>query len=212
MLVDLTLKSSRVLVIGAGRVGLRRARTVLDECGDVTLVSNRFTAAARRLSVAGVRLVKADVEDGQALAGLLRHSDLVIVATNDYGLNRKIARLARRTGAMVAAVDDPSDSDFNFPAVRAVGNIRVGVTTGGRSPTMARVICKRLAASITKEERLRVELLNHARIFARKRLPTPAVRRAAVYKVLDDRRVTELLRLGRLSEAKAAAEAVVEGK
>ena len=212
MLVDLTLKSSRVLVIGAGRIGLRRARTVLDECEDVTLVSDRFTPAARRLSRAGVRLVKADVEDSQALAGLLGHSDLVIVATNDYDLNRKIARLARRSGAMVGAVDDPSDSDFNFPAVRAVGNIRVGVTTGGRSPTMARLICKRLAASITKEERLRVELLNHARISARERLPTPAARRAAVYRVLKDGRVTELLRQGRLSEAKVAAEAVVEGK
>lgn len=182
----------------------------MDECGDVTLVSDRFTAAARKLSLEGAKLVKADVEDGRALAGLLRRADLVIAATDDYGLNRRIARLARRSGAMVGSVDDPSDSDFNFPAVRAVGDIRVGVTTGGRSPTMARLICERLAASVTKEDLLRVELLNHARMSARSRLPTPAARRAAVYRVLKDRRVTDLLRLGRLREAKAAAEAIVE--
>ena len=182
----------------------------MDECGDVTLVSDRFTAAARKLSLEGAKLVKADVEDGRALAGLLRRADLVIAATDDYGLNRRIARLARRSGAMVGSVDDPSDSDFNFPAVRAVGDIRVGVTTGGRSPTMARLICERLAASVSKEDLLRVELLNHARMSARSRLPTPAARRAAVYRVLKDRRVTDLLRLGRLREAKAAAEAIVE--
>ena len=212
MLVDLSLKNSSVLIVGAGRVGLRKARSILGECGDLTLASNGFSPSARRLRQAGARLVKADVEDDRVLRRLLSGADLVIAATNDYRLNRKIARAARLADVMIGSVDDPSDSDFNFPAVRAVGNIRVGVTTGGRSPAMARLICRRLAGAITKEDRVRVELLNHVRSSEKKRLPTPAARRAAVYRVLKDGRVKEFLSNGRLHEAKAAAEAIVGGE
>ena len=212
MLIDLLLKDSRVLVVGAGRVGLRKARSILAECDEVTLASNRFNGEAAKLKLAGARLVKADVRNDRTLRRLLSGADLVIAATDDHGLNRRIARLARSLGVMIGSVDDPSESDFNFPAVRAVGDIRVGVTTGGRSPAMARLICRRLASSITREDRLGVDLLNHVRTAAKRSLPTQSARRAAVYRIIEDARVRELLRRGRLSEAKAAAEAIMGGE
>ena len=141
MLIDLSLKNSRVLIIGAGKVGLRKARSVLEECKRVTLASDRFTVEAQRLERAGARLVKADVADDRVLRRLLSSADLAIAATNDYQLNRRIARMAHSIDVMIGSVDDPSDSDFNFPAVRAAGVIRVGVTTGGRCPALPRLIC-----------------------------------------------------------------------
>lgn len=212
MLIDLSLKNSSVLVIGAGRVGMRKAKSALGESSKVTLVSDRFTAEAKKLERAGVRLVKADVRNSRVRRRILSSADLVIAATNDYQLNRRIANAARSMDVMIGSVDDPSDSDFNFPAVRTVGGITVGVATGGRSPAMARLICKKLVNSITREDRLKVELMDYVRSSAKSRLPTPAARRAAIYQVLGDGRVGELLKIGRLSEAKSAAEAIVEGK
>lgn len=211
MLIDLALKGSKVLVIGAGRVGMRKAKSVLAEQGAVTILSARFSTGAKRLKSAGARLVKGDAGDESVLRPLLLESDLVIVATNNHPLNHRIARLARTMGKKIGTVDDPSESDFNFPAVRSVGDIRVGVATGGRSPAMARLICEKLARSITREDRLRVELMKHARDSAKDKLPTPAARRSAMYRVLNDEKVATLVRAGRLVEAKAAAEAVIGG-
>ena len=209
MLVDLTLKGSRVLIIGAGRVGLRKARSVLRECSSVTLASDVFTAGAKDVERAGVRLVTADVRSGRSLRKLLSSADLVIAATNDCQLNRRIAKAAHEMDLMVVAVDDPSESDFNFPAVRAVGDIRIGVTTGGRSPAMARFICKKLAGSISREDRLRVNLMEHVRNTAKRKLPSPVARRTAVYRIMEDEKVGELVRHGRLAKAKAVADALI---
>ena len=211
MLIDLSLRDSSVLVVGAGKVGLRKARSVLAECDRVAIASDRFTPEARKLRRSGATLVRADVKDGRTLRALIAGSDLVIAATNDHQLNRRIARVARAKGIMVGSVDDPADSDFNFPAVRAVGGIRIGVATGGRSPAMARMICKRLAGSITEQERLQVELMDQVRSGALSGLPTPAARRAAVYRVLKSREVAELLRVGHLKDARAAAEDIIGG-
>ena len=212
MLIDLSLKDSRVLVVGAGRVGLRKARSILAECDEVTLASNRFNGEAAKLKLAGARLVKADVRNDRTLRRLLSGADLVIAATDDHGVNRRIARLARSLGVMIGSVDDPSDSDFNFPAVRAVGGIRIGVATGGRSPAMARVLCERLASSISDRDRLQVELMAHVRSRAKSRLPTPYARRTAVYKVLKSRKISALLEDGRLNDAKELAEAIIGGR
>ena len=212
MLVDLSIKSSKVLVVGAGGVGLRKARSVLAECQRVTVASDHFTAEAMKLRRAGAVLVKADMKDSRTLRALISGADLVIAATNDYSLNRGIARAARRRGVMVGSVDDPADSDFNFPAVRAVGGITIGVATGGRSPAMAKVLCERLASSISDQDRLQVELMAYVRSCAKSRFSTPYARRAAVYKVLKSRKVAALLRDGRLNDAREVAEAIIGGR
>ena len=172
-------------------------------------MSDHFTIKAKELGRRGVRLVKVDAGDDRALGNLISAADIVIAATNDSRLNRMIARAARARGVMIGSVDHPSESDFNFPAVRQVGDIRIGVTTGGRSPAMARLICRRLVRSITAEDRLWVELMNHARNHAKGKLPTAAARRAAVYRILKDAKVTQLLRARRLTEAEARAEAII---
>ena len=212
MLVDLSLKGTNVLVVGAGKVGLRKARSVLGECDSLVLVSSRFSKEAKRLGEAGARLVKADLGADSVLRTLFSEADLVIIATDDNQLNHRVAGMAHAMGLLVASVDNPSDSDFNFPAVRAIGDIRVGVTTGGRSPAMARVLCEKLAASVTPEDRVWVDLMSFVSSSARDRFRTPAERRRAVYRVLADAEVGSLVRGRRLAEAKAASEAIIGGR
>ena len=210
-MIDLSLGDSRVLVVGAGRVGLRKARRVLAECDRVTIADDHFTPEARKLGRSGATLIKADMKDSREFRRLISGADLVIAATDDRTLNRRIARAARAKGVLVGTVDDPAESDFNFPAARDVGGIRIGVATGGRSPAMARLICERLAGQVTDQDRLGVVLMDRVRRSAKARLPTPAARRTAVYEVLKSREVAELLRSGDLKAAEAAAETIIGG-
>lgn len=211
MLIDLSLKNSRVLIIGSGRVGLRKARGVIHECKSLTIASEHFPKGAKKLERAGAKLVKTGVLDEGAVRTLISNCDVVIAATTDHELNRRIAERARARRVLLGSVDDPAVSDFNFPAVRAVGDIHIGVSTGGRSPAMARLICKKLAGAVTPEDKRWVKLMSGVRGSAKARLPTPNERRTVIYKVMKDSKVRKLVLAGRLGEAIAAAEAVVAG-
>ena len=211
MLIDLSLKDSRVLIIGSGEVGLRKARSVVGECKALTIASESFPKGARALERAGAMLVKTGALNDRTLRALITNCDVVIAATSDHKLNGRIAERARALGVLLGSVDDPSVSDFNFPAVRAVGDIRISVSTGGRSPAMARLICRKLAKSITPEDRLWVKLMGRVRSSAMAKLSTPGERRAIIYEILKDENVIRLVRAGRLNEAGDAARAIVAG-
>ncbi|MDG6898896.1 MAG: hypothetical protein JRN24_04055, partial [Nitrososphaerota archaeon] len=71
---------------------------------------------------------------------------------------------------------------------------------------------KKLAKAISPEDRLRVELLGQVREAAKGRLPNPAARKSAVYRVLEDDRIASLLRRGRFDDARAAAEGIMGRK
>jgi precorrin-2 dehydrogenase/sirohydrochlorin ferrochelatase len=217
VLVDLILSNSTVLIVGGGSVGERKAKSLANECRRVIVASKGFT---RGLSALGreegerVELVKVDFEndinvDRGILDGLLSRADLVIIATNNIRLNGEIAEKAKQKGVLAGAVDNPSASDFYFPAVKSVGNVRVAVSTGGRSPAMAKAICRRLSQEITREDLLLVELHDRVRRLAKERLPTPRSRKSAVYKVLRNDKIKKLLREGHFKEAEVVAEGIV---
>ncbi|MDG7006696.1 MAG: bifunctional precorrin-2 dehydrogenase/sirohydrochlorin ferrochelatase [Nitrososphaerota archaeon] len=212
MLIDLSLKDSRVLIIGSGKVGMRKARGIIGECKKLTIASERFPKGVKTLERAGATLVKTGALKDRTLGALISDCDVVIAATSDHDLNRRVAEWARASGVLLGSVDDPAVSDFNFPAVRAVGDIRIGVSTGGRSPAMARLICMKLADAITPEDRLWVKLMSRVRSSAMAQLSTPGERRASIYKVLKDENVRSLVRAGRLGEASDAARAIIAGK
>src|SRR5207248_5396576 len=70
--------------------------------------------------------------------GDLEGADLVFGATDDRELNACVAADARGLGIPVLAVDDVPNCDFIAPALVRRGDVTVAISTGGRSPAMAR--------------------------------------------------------------------------
>lgn len=214
MLVDFPISGSAILVVGGGATAERKVRKLLEERPRIVVASMEFTRGLLSLGARGkVRLVKVDALDGRrSLDRAIAESDFVIVATSDPKANGEVAARARRRGILVNAADNPSGSDFNFPATARAGDVRLAVSTGGRSPVMARLICEKLARRISQQDRLGVELLGQIRDYAKKRLPDPESRKAAMYRVLGDNRVQRLLLGGHLAKARRAAEGIIKGE
>lgn len=214
MLIDFPVSDLTALVVGGGVIAERKARKLLQERADVVVASKEFTAGLRSLGARQkLKLLRTDADaDPNPLEEAIAESDIVIVATNDPRVNGEVARRARRKGILVNAADNPSASDFNFPAAARAGSIRIAVSTGGRSPAMARLICAKLLKAVSREDRIRVELLGKLRDSAKESLTSPAARRAAFYAILDDRKVAGLIRAGRLADAERAAEAIMAGE
>ncbi len=68
----------------------------------------------------------------------LLKKNIVIIATNDTDLNQRIRLEAKQLRLLVNVVDKPLLSDFYFGSVVTKGNLKIGISTNGKSPTFAK--------------------------------------------------------------------------
>ncbi len=171
----LDLRGRRCLVVGGGPVAERKVRGLL-ECGArLRLVSPTLTpglaplVAARRVEHHARRFRPGDVR-GCAVA---------VAATGRGAVDRAVAAAARRARVLVNAVDRPAACDFILPSVLRRGQLQIAVSTGGRSPALAREIRRRLEALFGPEYAALVERAGRARRRGLASAVGPAARAAA---------------------------------
>lgn len=196
--VNLILTGRRCLVVGGGRVAERKVSALLESGASVTLVSPALTADLAGWSARQklVHLPK-PFEAGDA-AGYF----LVICATDSPEINEQAALEAKRTGALVNVVDNPSLCDFTLPARLQRGGLSIAVSTGGQSPALARELRNELAETYGPEYAEYLEIAGRLR---REWQDTPASsdERCERWSGIRgfDPEVLELLRQGRKEEA-----------
>jgi siroheme synthase-like protein len=149
--VFLKLEQFRVLVVGGGNVGLEKLAAILrnSPATAVTVVAPIILPKLRELAARHPRVqlhARPYADDD------LNDQDFVFVATDDPALNRhiKAATAARRILTNVA--DTPEECDFYLSSVVQKGDLKVAISTNGKSPTVG----KRLRAVL--EETLPNEL------------------------------------------------------
>jgi len=135
--IVLDLAGRRAVVVGGGRVALRKARALAEAGARVTAVAPQFLPAFAE---------DAHIERIEApyAAEHLEGAVLVIAATDEEAVNRRVADDARAAGVPVNVVDVPAECDFIVPAQVRRGDLVVAVTTGGAAPSLARRLRERL--------------------------------------------------------------------
>jgi precorrin-2 dehydrogenase/sirohydrochlorin ferrochelatase len=192
----MNLEGRKCLVVGAGAVAARKARSLL-ECGArVTVVGEDPVPALLRL-------------EGESLTirpRKFRRSDmgryaLVFGATDDAAVNRALSRESRRLGMPVNIVDDPGRSTFIVPAVCRRGDLSIAVSTAGKSPAVARVVREELESRYGRDHAVMVDLLGAHREEMMKTVPGHRRRAAAWRKILDEDLLETLRKKGRPAAA-----------
>ncbi|RYE91198.1 MAG: bifunctional precorrin-2 dehydrogenase/sirohydrochlorin ferrochelatase [Cytophagaceae bacterium] len=147
----LKLDNLRVLLVGGGNVGLEKLTAILrnSPATAVTIVSLSFLAEMRTLATHNPRLRL--VERAWTETDLDAH-DIVFAATDDPALHRVIKAAARQRRLLVNVADTPDLCDFYLSSVVVKGQLKVAISTNGKSPTVG----KRLRAVL--EETLPEEL------------------------------------------------------
>jgi precorrin-2 dehydrogenase/sirohydrochlorin ferrochelatase len=194
--IYLDIEGHDVLIVGGGEVCARKAATLLRYGARVSVVSPEVSDAVRRMASEGaVRLVEKsyDPEDLDA-------STLVIASTDDPCINARVARDSRRKRIPVNVVDVPHLCDFIVPAVIEQGSIQIAVSTGGKSPALARELRKAIETSIGEEWAEINDLLGRLRPIAKKALANDTDRKRLFDSILAAG-VLELIRSGRHDEA-----------
>jgi precorrin-2 dehydrogenase / sirohydrochlorin ferrochelatase len=208
LIVDLNLVDKHVMVIGGGTEGSRKIRGLLGQNCKITVVSNRLNRYLTSLERQGkIELVKMKLKDASILDNY-KDQFLVLAATNDRMLNRKLVEKGRSMGSFVYAADDPQFSDFSYTSIINIeGILQVAVSTYGKSPIMARKLrikLERILNRIIKKSDIEnTKLQEFARLAAKNRLKTTEKRKQFLYSLISDKNIQNLINENRVEDAKA---------
>jgi precorrin-2 dehydrogenase/sirohydrochlorin ferrochelatase len=142
--VNLVLDGRACLVVGGGKVALRKVEGLVACGARVKVVAPRIAEELRR--VPGVTCDERPWDPAD-MDGMW----LVIAATDDPSVNRAVYEAGERAGIWVNGADDPANCAFTLPSVVRRGDLQVAVSTGGRSPALATWLRRRLEGEIGPE-------------------------------------------------------------
>jgi len=194
--IYIDIEDRSVLIVGGGTVCARKAETMMRYGARVTIVSPEITDEIAAWEQAGVLAVQRKMYAESDLEG----ASMVIASTDDQCVNARVARDCRRRRIPVNVVDVTHLCEFIVPAIIEKGSIQIAVSTGGKSPAIARTLREDLQRMIGPEYAEVNVLLGTLRKSAKEVLPTD-VDRKRFFDSIIAAGILDLLREGRRREA-----------
>ncbi len=136
--IELNLEGKNVLVVGGGRIALRKVKTLLPTGARITVVAPQFDPEFA--AIPSLVLIKRAYEPLD-----LRGIFMVFICTDQPAVNAQVSNDARARRILVNNACDYLDGDFIVPARMDFGeNIAVTVSTQGRAPSLAKKLKQKI--------------------------------------------------------------------
>lgn len=132
----LNIEDRPCVVIGGGAVAEQKVKLLLQSKAKITVISPDFTPAIQEFGAKD----KLTLIQRQYRHGDLHGQFIATAATDDNEVNEAVFREANERGIPVNVVDVTRLCSFIVPAVVRRGNITFAISTGGKSPAMARKV------------------------------------------------------------------------
>ncbi|MBC7775265.1 MAG: TSUP family transporter [Phycisphaerae bacterium] len=148
--IFLKLEHLNTLVVGGGNVGMEKISALLRNSPEarVLLVGREIRKELHEFVADYPNVLLSErVFDPSDLEG----KQLVVCATDDPVLHREIRRLAHERGILVNVADTPADCDFYLGSIVQKGDLKIAISTNGKSPTIAKRLKETLNAALPDE-------------------------------------------------------------
>lgn len=190
--LTIDLRDKKCVVVGGGAVAQRKVETLVDFEAQVTVIAPDITFGLNNMVREElIGHLPRDYRNGDLQAALL-----VIAATDDRDVNSAIYAEACDAGVLVNVVDCPDQCTFFVPAVIRRGDLVVSVSTGGKSPALAKHLREDLERFVGPEygEYLRLMSELRARVYS---LDSEKARAGDIFKRFLNSDILDLLRDGK---------------
>jgi siroheme synthase-like protein len=160
--VFLKLEEMNLLIVGGGNVGLEKLQAVLHNSPGTRI---KLVAATINNEIKQLAATHPNIELTEQLFQnpMLEGADIVIVAVNDIPTSEIIRLEAKKRGKLVNVADKPELCDFYLSSVVKKGNLKIAISTNGKSPTAAKRLKEVLNNSLPAELDDVIQNLNQIR-------------------------------------------------
>ena len=146
--VFIKLHQLEMLIVGAGQVGHEKLSFILKSSpeANITVVAPWVSPEVAELLEGGdfnVNIIKKEFEPSD-----MEGKDLAIAATDIKELNRQVQQVAKANKVLVNVADTPALCDFYLGSIVTRGNLKVAISTNGKSPTFAKRFRQMLEATL----------------------------------------------------------------
>lgn len=187
------VEGMNILIVGGGTVALCKAEKLLPYGGAITVAAPELCDGLREMP--DIRFVQKPFDDS-----MLDSVDIVIAATNSRELNRHIYEACRERKIPVNSVDCKSECTFIFPSLIKRGDLSIGISTSGASPSAAIWLKERINALLPDNMEELIAYLDRIRPYVKERMSTEEERakvlKAAFSKCMSEGRTLTEHELG----------------
>lgn len=148
--IFLKLEELNVLVVGAGKTGLEKLQALVQNAPgtNILVVAEQISDAIKKLAIVHPIV---QLEERKFQAGDLKDKDVVIIAVNDKATSQYIRLLAKEKNCLVNVADIPELCDFYLSSIVQKGNLKIAISTNGKSPTAAKRLREVLQHALPNE-------------------------------------------------------------
>lgn len=148
--VFLKLNDLHTVLIGAGNVGLEKLTAILRNSPNarVTVIALEILSEVHLLAseYEGLNIIQKAFADSD-----LNSADIVVAATNDADLNKFVRQSAHDRKLLINVADKPELCDFYLGSIVQKGDLKIAISTNGKSPTIAKRLKEVLNESLPAE-------------------------------------------------------------
>jgi precorrin-2 dehydrogenase/sirohydrochlorin ferrochelatase len=165
--INLDLNKKKVLIIGGGKVALRKIKRLIYTGANIRIISPEIRQSIFEIiqtrentTYCNRKFIEDDINNGF----------LIIAATDKTKINREIGQLARDNNRLVNVVDSQKLSNFTLPSVITRGDFLLTISTGGNFPGLSKVLRKKLELEFGEEYEFFLELMGQIRELIKERV------------------------------------------
>jgi precorrin-2 dehydrogenase/sirohydrochlorin ferrochelatase len=147
--VFLKVNQLEILIVGGGYVALEKMEFLFKSSPNakVTLVAPFLRPETKKfIENKEVKVIKRKFRLWD-----LRKKNIVIATTDVPSINKRVQKACNRRGILVNVADTPELCDFYMGGIVTKGNLKIGISTNGKSPTMAKRIRQFLEELLPEE-------------------------------------------------------------
>ena len=165
--INLNVENKKCIVIGGGKIALEKILGLLEAGANVEVIAPKICAEVEELFAQGkINLIREEYSAEKISDGVI-----LIAATNNFELNRKILADGRARNFLVNIVDDLV-SDFTVPSRIRRGDFLLAISTGGKSPGFSRFVRQMLEKDFDENFAEGLKIISEYRQIAKKFFPT----------------------------------------
>lgn len=174
--VFLDLTGKRCVIVGGGTVAERKCTSLMKTGALITVVAPEITRRLKGYKDKGfIRHRERNYRKGD-----IASADIVISATGCTEINERVAKDAESLHKLINVVDTRDLCNFIVPSVFRRGMLSIAISTGGRSPALAREIRKELEKLYGPEYEKKLRAIATMRDRAKKEITGKAERQSFI--------------------------------